>query len=242
MCRENGFQSPLKQVIDKSSMTRREGSHYMAFGGKVFQKITDGMKARYEKEVPPMPHLDASKPYAPTQYIHQMWNQRTEFHTTQGPMFGKPKDSYIFKDVPLVLLRGPQGRPFMVPYEMRQGLLTKGSIVSCLIGISFSISDKTGLLMMNLSLKRVTYCGENASMPGGGSSLEDELSWDTSSVPSLTIPPGLAINTMPLITDVTTSDQLQITAGTKHRAEEDDDGLSDTERNERLRRRIESDE
>jgi len=184
-----------------------------------------------------MPTLHPSNPYPPSLYIHSMFNQRKEIEKT-GPQMGKAKEGFIFRDVPLVLLRGPNGRPHLVPFEQRKGLLTDRSIVSCLIGISFSISPKTGLLMMNTSLKRVTYCGENNRLPDGGGGLEDELTWDTGSLQALTIPPGLLCESEPIVTDVTS--QLQIAAAPKRKPDEDDDGdLSETERSERQRRRVE---
>lgn len=211
----------------------------MAFGGNVFQKITDKMKARYENEVPPMPTVDPTNPYPMSLYIHSLFDQRKEIEKT-GPQMGRPKEGFIFRDVPLVLLRGPNGRPFLVPFEQRKGLLTDRSVVSCLIGISFSISPKTGLLMMNTSLKRVTYCGENNRLPDGGGGLEDELSWDTGHLLSLTIPPGLVYDSEPAVTDVTTQLQIEAAAQPKRKADDgDDDGdLSETERS--VRRRTDS--
>lgn len=234
--RKNGFASPIKSVVDKATGCYRENSEYMAFGGNVFQKITDKMKSKYENEVPPMPTVDPANPYPMSLYIHSLFNQRKEIEKT-GPQMGKQKEGFIFRDVPLVLLRGPNGRPFLVPFEQRKGLLTDRSIVSCLVGISFSISPKTGLLMMNTSLKRVTYCGENNRLPDGGGGLEDELSWDTGHLPSLTIPPGMIYDSGPVVTDVTT--QLQIEAASKRKADDeyeyDDGDLSETERLQRRR-------
>lgn len=227
-------------MLDKDTGTYRENSEYMAFSGNVFQKISDKMKARYESEVPPMPVLHPTNPYPPALYIHSMFNQRREIEKTPGPQMGKYKEGFIFKDVPLLLLRGPNGRPYLVPFEQRKGLLTSRSIVSCLVGISFSISSKTGLLMMNTALKRVTYCGENDKIADDGGSLEDELTWNTQSLPSLTIPPGLSCISEPTVTDVTAPPLLQIAAGVKRARgddapEEDDGELSETEKNQRQR-------
>lgn len=237
--RENGYVSPIKSVIDKTTGVYRENSEYMAFSGKVFQKISEKMKARYETEVPPMPTLHPTNPYQPSMYIHELFEQRKQLEKT-GPQAGKPKEGFIFKDVPLVLLRGPSGRPTLVPYEQRKGLLTNRSVVSCLIGIAFSISSKTGLLMMNIALKRVTYCGENNRLPDDGGGLDEELAWDTGHLQGITIPPGLICESEPVVTDVTSQLQIEAAAAPapqkrKTSEHDDDDGLSDTERNQRRR-------
>lgn len=250
MFRENGFAAPFKCEMDKNSGTYRENSEFMKFGGNVFMKISDKMKTRYETEVPPMPGLDPLKSYAPSLYIHSLFDQRKVIDKTPGPNYGKLKEGFIFKDVPLLLLRGPTGRPHLVPFEQRKGLLTDRSVVSCLVGISFSISTKTGLLMMNTSLKRVTYCGENTQMPSDGGNLEEELAWDTTCLPALTIPPGLLLESAPpVVTDVTNQLQITADAGSKRKEpthvttaaaadEDNEDELSETER--RQRRRTES--
>jgi hypothetical protein len=241
MFRDNGFTSPFKSVLDKSTGTYRENSEYMAFGGNVFQKISEKMKSRCDSLVPStLPALDPNSPYPPSLYIHSLFNQRKDIDKTPGPQFGKLKEGFIFKDVPLVLLRGPNNKPHLVPYEQRKGLLTDRSVVSCLVGISFSISSKTGLLSMNTSLKRVTYCGENNQLAGDGVTLDDELAWDTRSLGGFTIPAGFMFDSQPVVTDVT--EQLQITDAAKKRGKEaggvdehDDSGASDTERRQRRR-------
>ena len=159
------------------------------------------MQDMYKKNPPVMPPRNETNDPAydawPAALIHKLFEQQHEMEVDL--VTGRPvvpttyKTGYKFNDVPLIQVKGASGRSEIVPFWKRKASLTRQSLVSPVFAIGFSISDKTGQLVLNLSIHMMHYVGENTPL-GAGDSVEDVLKYDVSAINYFTVPAACLSN------------------------------------------------